>query len=385
MKSLIYTILFSLTCGIAFGQNAPENIDVGVFEPGTYNGAPPANATLEVAINPDMVFPMTPAAAELNFILQVPTGLVNGGEVYAVTADNLPGGDMIAVPAGEGGVFEYAGVTYIFFVYNGSGITLNTFGSGNWVHAFTIHISNLQPGTEPSDFAIADASTQLFMDFGSFYRTAINVLGFNEFYPISTMGALPLQLVDFDAKPIDNRSTKLSWVTANEFNTDYFTIERSFDQSRWTPVGNVEAKGFHVGFNLYNFVDENVYNGRDEELKVYYRLQMVDRDDYYDYSPIESVTFRTSGFIEGTSFNVYPNPATEGINIEWNAGGTYQPTSIEVYDITGKLIHTQAVGEFSTQEYIDFKRAKVSQGLYQVRILAGTEPIEYKQIVVGQN
>jgi hypothetical protein len=111
---------------------------------------------------------------------------------------------------------------------------------------------------------------------------------------------------------------------------------------------------------------------------------MVDLDGQTQVSPIESVVFGNSSATR-QEFLVYPNPASDGIQVEWDAADLDQPTSLEFYDVTGKLIYTQKVSDNTNQEYIDFSHAKVQPGLYLLRIMNGTEPIEHKQIVVGQN
>lgn len=55
---------------------------------------------------------------------------------------------------------------------------------------------------------------------------------------------------------------------------------------------------------------------------------MVDLDSKFKTSPIESVIFGNSG-TTGREFVVYPNPSSDGIQIEWDANLIDQPTSLE--------------------------------------------------------
>ena len=113
---------------------------------------------------------------------------------------------------------------------------------------------------------------------------------------------------------------------------------------------------------------------------------MVDLDGQQKNSPIENVIFGKEGSKSSQlSLLVYPNPATDGVQVEWNGQNSVQPTLLELYDITGKLVLTQKVSDNANQEYIDFGPAKMTSGLYLLRILNGSEPIEHKQIVVGQD
>jgi hypothetical protein len=196
---------------------------------------------------------------------------------------------------------------------------------------------------------------------------------------------LPVSLVSFRAEKFQDRSTSLNWTTVSEINSSHFLVQRSADKKSWTTIGRVSAAGNSQFIENYQFIDENVYNGLDSRLDVYYRLQMVDLDGQQKNSPIENVNFGKDGSKSSElALLVYPNPATDGVQVEWNGQNSVQPTLLELYDITGKLVLTQKVSENANQEYIDFGAAKMSTGLYLLRILNGSEPIAHQQIVVGQ-
>ncbi len=197
-------------------------------------------------------------------------------------------------------------------------------------------------------------------------------------------GPLPLDLIAFEAEKFQTQDAKLTWVTANEENTSHFSIQRSFDKKLWTELGTVEAAGYSVEIRNYSFMDAKVYNGRDSRLPVYYRLNMVDLDGKQRFSPIESVIFGNS-LTRGNEFSLYPNPAAEGVQVEWDVDEADQPTALEFYDIAGKLIYTHKVGVKATAEYVDFNQTQIHAGVYMVRIMSGETPISHQQLVVGKN
>jgi len=138
----------------------------------------------------------------------------------------------------------------------------------------------------------------------------------------------------------------------------------------------------------YQYLDQDVYSGVSSKLTVYYRLKMVDLDGSYEYSPIESVIFGNNlRDVEdyADDFFVYPNPASEGIHVEWDADQLKQPTSLEFYDLSGKLVYTEKVEEQTDQKYVDFTKTNIQSGLVLMRVLSGDETINYKQIVVGKS
>ncbi len=195
-------------------------------------------------------------------------------------------------------------------------------------------------------------------------------------------GPLPLNLISFEAEKFETQDAKLTWTTANEENTSHFQVQRSFDKKTWFDAGNVGAAGYSIDIRNYSFMDYRVYNGRDSRLPVYYRLNMVDLDGRQRYSPIESVIFGNTT-VAANAFYVYPNPATDGVQVEWDADNIDQPTSLEFYDITGKLVFVKKVSTNAVREYVDFSQTSIHSGVYLLRIMNGSEPIEHKQIVVG--
>jgi len=195
---------------------------------------------------------------------------------------------------------------------------------------------------------------------------------------------LPVSLVSFNAEKLNDRSSSLSWVTATEFNTSHFLIQRSTDKKNWSNIGKVSAAGNSQIIQNYSFVDQNVYNGTDSRLNVYYRLQMVDFDGQFGTSPIESVIFGTdTKLVAEFSTSVYPNPATDGINVEWTGDDGKQPIRLEIYDPAGKLVLSHRVGVNSSREYIDFGSSKIQSGLYLLRIMGTDEALDHKQIIIG--
>lgn len=381
MKKIFYsiTITFSLLASSnLWGQGAsPENVDVGIFPIGTFNSTPSTNEIFEVAIKTDQAFTAVPAAAELNFYLGAAFSLFNGSEVFGIVEDQLNGGDMIFQST-----FPDLSATnnYVAFVYNGSGINLSTYVVGTWTHVFTVTMSGATT-LEPEDLVIGDQGSTLYSDYS--VRTALNVDFYNEFLPFSSQGALPLNLLSFGAEKFNEKSSLLKWVTANEINTSHFVVQRSYDKSQWYNIGSVGAAGYSLNIENYSFVDEGVYNGVDSRLTVFYRLLMVDIDGRSETSPLKSVVFG-SGVDVGREFLVYPNPSSDGVQVEWSITDFDQPTALQFYDINGKLVYTQEVAKNINQQYVDFSSTAIQPGLFILRIMSGDIPLDHKQIVVDK-
>ncbi|SEJ31801.1 Por secretion system C-terminal sorting domain-containing protein [Dyadobacter sp. SG02] len=138
---------------------------------------------------------------------------------------------------------------------------------------------------------------------------------------------LPVSLVSFDAKAIDNSRIQLTWETASERNNSHFVIERSYNAKNFEVIGQVEGKGDSDALSSYAFIDASPLAGVN-----YYRLKQVDRTVVENGNVIEGkATFSriVSVTREGTSaLVVSPNPATDWINIQVNI-----PVGIKSWDI----------------------------------------------------
>ena len=299
-------------------------------------------------------------------------GQINeGGNPTAGTNTGQPGGTPgLVVPVGVTG-------DPFFFPANW---TVN-----QWVTVATVNICSVNNCTSPAG-APAGVTAADFQIQGYNSGTGspnINVNG-DDFTPAA--GPLPLSLIAFKANKSGEKDAFVTWTTANESNTSHFVVQRSFDKNTWTDVGSsVAAAGYSIDIRNYELYDPNVNSGRTNRLQVYYRLKMFDLDGKNSLSPIQSVVFNNGSSTKVNEFLVYPNPASDGVQIEWDADNLNQPTSLEFYDVAGKLIHVQKVSDNTNQEYVDFAHTNIQAGLYLLRIMSGTEPIEHKQIVVGQN
>ena len=84
---------------------------------------------------------------------------------------------------------------------------------------------------------------------------------------------LPVELLSFTARPLQNEFVKCEWQTASEINSDYFLVQRSIDAINFEIVGSVSAAGYSNSILEYEFDDHEPYDGVS-----YYRLQQFDRD-----------------------------------------------------------------------------------------------------------
>lgn len=126
----------------------------------------------------------------------------------------------------------------------------------------------------------------------------------NQFISLEPNSILPVEWLSFDVKN-KNNTAKINWSTASEKNNDYFTVEKSIDGKQWVSLAKIDGAGNTNSTSSYTWIDNNPSIGTS-----YYRIKQTDFDGQTDYSSIESF------ILEGSEIKLYPNPATNVINIK---------------------------------------------------------------------
>ncbi len=168
---------------------------------------------------------------------------------------------------------------------------------------------------------------------------------------------LPVELISLDANANDP-VIDVTWATATEQNSQYFTVERSPDNETFSPIGTVSAAGNAQFRNDYLFVDQNPFRGVN-----YYRLEQVD---------IDGTTMRTQTVVATLSDgdgrpSIYPNPASDVLNVVFSKPMD-KSVELVVLDALGRTVTSTGTitlpGQRSAQIPIDH----LAPGWYSLRI-----------------
>jgi hypothetical protein len=131
----------------------------------------------------------------------------------------------------------------------------------------------------------------------------------NDLWKISSFQVLPLQLLWFNGVMKSDVIT-LQWRSSQEQNFSHFNVQRSFDAIHFADIGK------RTGANNGNFADyaylDDAHNI--DQPKIFYRLQMVNADGNFTYSK----TIRFDRDRAAISLQLYPNPATQYINVSYH-------------------------------------------------------------------
>ncbi len=139
-----------------------------------------------------------------------------------------------------------------------------------------------------------------------------NITSFSSFYIGSDVIVLPVHLVYFTGV-LENNTTLLKWETTNETNASKYIVERSIDGYNFLRIGSVDAKGNMLSATDYAYRDYDVM--KQSSSVIYYRLRMMDKDGAFKYSDAVKILLPyATGRV-----NLFPNPATEEVNVTINA------------------------------------------------------------------
>jgi hypothetical protein len=149
---------------------------------------------------------------------------------------------------------------------------------------------------------------------------------------LSSGGTLPIILANFSAV-VDNSQVNLTWTTQLEINSDHFVVQSSTNAgASWNNIGTVAAHGNSSTPINYSFTDTKPANGTTE-----YRLEMVDKNGSTAYSTVVAVRIGVA-----TSVSVYPNPASNNVNVVLGGSATGN-VSIRLVSCTGQLLLEKTV------------------------------------------
>jgi hypothetical protein len=201
-------------------------------------------------------------------------------------------------------------------------------------------------------------------------RTGLSIANLNNTFFLGsvnpTMTTLPIQLTSFTATP-DNGEVVLNWSTAEEINTDYFTIQRSADGSSWENLQQVTAAGNSSSPIAYSAYDKSPLAGSS-----LYRLMITDKDGGTTWSGTVEVSFTENA----SHIAVYPNPAVNYVNISFPTPGNYTLTLVNEI---GQVLATNVSANAGN---LVWNMSNRPSGIYFIQIRSQEGTMETKEIII---
>lgn len=163
--------------------------------------------------------------------------------------------------------------------------------------------------------------------------------------------SLPVVLLNFHAKVLDDSTIKLDWNISNEKDLQYFEVYKSLNASDWTQLCTIYPESAMDEDGYYNWIDEAADNGVN-----YYRLGVFNKGGSLQYSPIaQAAILQDAGDLK-----IYPNPAGDFLHIENISSDLF------IIDANGNIIKRIALKEIEKQDYYIYLNGLIP-GIYWLK------------------
>ncbi|CAN5600288.1 hypothetical protein BH10BAC2_BH10BAC2_32490 [soil metagenome] len=168
----------------------------------------------------------------------------------------------------------------------------------------------------------------------------------------------------------------MNWVTTNEINTAYFSIQRSFNGTDFTTIAKQNAAGSGIA-QQYNYTDENIVALH--QARIFYRLQSADKDGSSVYSNIISLQINASISV---SIIISPNPNSGNFTIQIHLSDKATSTTLALYNSLGEKVWQQDAGKLngSVSKNISLE-SKLTAGVYVLIIQHGDTRLMQKVVI----
>jgi len=154
-------------------------------------------------------------------------------------------------------------------------------------------------------------------------------------------------------------SSVLSWNTVNETNVAYYALQRSTNGKDYVTIKQIAAN--NALRNNYGYNDALSTTG-----KVYYRLQIVEKNDVISYSNTVAIVLNSA-----LSLSVYPNPVASTLSLQLQNSKT-ETVNVLVVDMLGKVLKQQQAQLNAGINNVALNVATLSRGSYIVLVKGET-------------
>lgn len=189
---------------------------------------------------------------------------------------------------------------------------------------------------------------------------------------------LAANLTRFTAQLSAPHAAELSWAAVNETANRSYDVQRSTDGKTFQTIKTIAAQGNESGAD-YDDIDNlaDTISGN-----IFYRLQIHDQDKL-SWSPVQQVDVAAATMAVPQSFRIFPNPATNYINL--NTGEGANDWQVEIFAANGSPVQRTTVLQ-SSVIYIPFS-TKLSAGTYFVKLtgLKGQKSLTSSFLVISGN
>jgi len=188
---------------------------------------------------------------------------------------------------------------------------------------------------------------------------------------VVTVGTVPLTMMNYELRMMNDRQIENRWITANEVNVSHFNIQCSVNGKDFTTIGKVVAN--NQSYNEYLYTDDRLLLTVDGSL--YYRIESIDKDGKKQYSDTRTLNLKPQT-LNGVS--IYPNPASDVITI-----GCKGAKELLIIDYLGRIVYKQILrqtqNDNSQSSIINVQ--EFAKGLYIVKAITNNNQTVYTKFI----
>jgi len=178
----------------------------------------------------------------------------------------------------------------------------------------------------------------------------------------SCLSTLPVSLVSFNGKFINESQAELFWATESEEENMVFILERTEDLKTFTPVATIQGRNKNKEHTSYSYIDNFNWTG-----DVYYRLRQKDQDGSLYVLGIILPDRPTGEF----TVTIFPNPSKGQFKI--TCQGKHEVRSIQLLDHSGQVVYS--ISDLKGKEKIYSINLDGLKGMYVLAIATDEEMI----------
>ena len=355
MKNFILLFYLSSLCHfhLLLGQTQTNNIIAHLSDLGS--------GMVEVIFTPQTV--LSGVGNPLNIYLKIPDSQFPGTTI-----------NINSNPFSLSFINDFSSNSFHYYFYQ-SQPSVNL---ANWPNGSPISIATFTIAGTATDITLSGGDFAVIDNGGSFFWPGTSIATNNTqtnlvSWPVNSNVSLPIELIRFEAYPLENNDILLTWETATEINSSHFEVEKSFNGGNWNYIGKVSANGWSYEKLHYNYIDKYSSSTFNSDYNLfYYRLKMLDNDGQFEYSPIRSAR------IEGNAnIRVFPNPADTELNVEMFAEKEGEAT-MKIWNNAGHIVHEQSQELSEGNNPFSIEIAHWPEGVYFIQIRTGDGTLSEK-------
>ena len=201
--------------------------------------------------------------------------------------------------------------------------------------------------------------------------TSAPVTSFSPFTLGSTLLAtnpLPIELISFNCKLLNNKNVQLAWSTATEIDNDYFTLERSDDGINFDGIKQIKGAGNSTHVINYTAVDSIPLSGVS-----YYRLKQTDFNGNYKVYEVCSVINDLNSEV-----SFYPNPANSSFMIDFKSSSS----NVSAFSIKNSIGQEVLVPHATSSGEITVDVSRLTPGVYFIQVTLVNQKVINHKITV---